>query len=95
VNKLIYKPITRVLTEGIGHEDTGEAAHQIIEAMRQRRAEVILTPLAQLVARCAPVFPALGRTAARQFNQLPQPSGDRAASLMRSTGNREGTNYDS
>ena len=94
--------------------DAGAAAHQIIEAMRQRRAEVILTPLAQLAARGAPVFPqltaallhftgqllpaatgqrgsaepgqalrpalnqqvfdrltALGRTAARQLNQLP------------------------
>jgi short-subunit dehydrogenase len=108
--------------------DAGAAAHQIIEAMRERRAEVILTPLGQLVARCAPVIPgltsallhatqqllpaatsqrgsaepghalrpalnrqvfgrltALGRTAARQFNQVPlnqvpQPSGDRAAS---------------
>jgi hypothetical protein len=110
--------------------DAGAAAHQIIEAMRERRAEVILTPLGQLVARAAPVIPgltsallhftqqlmpaatgqrgstepghalrpalnqqvfnrltALGRTAARQFNQvpvsqlpvsqLPQPSGDR------------------
>ncbi len=91
--------------------------------MRQRRAEVILTPLAQLAARGAGVVPeftsavlhlarqllpaatgqpgpavpgsalspalnqqvfnrltALGRTAARQFNQLPQPSGNRGGS---------------
>jgi short-subunit dehydrogenase len=103
--------------------DAGTAAHQIIEAMRQRRAEVILTPLGQVVARGAGIFPeltsallhltrqllpaatgqpgravpgralrpalnqqvfdrltALGRTAARQFNQLPAPSGSRDGS---------------
>jgi hypothetical protein len=91
--------------------------------MRQRRPEVILTPLAQVVARGAGILPeltsallhltrqvlpaatgqpgqpvpgralrpalnqqvfsrltALGRTAARQFNQLPQPSASRGGS---------------
>jgi short-subunit dehydrogenase len=103
--------------------DAGSAAHQIVEAMRQRRAEVILTPLGQVAARGAGILPeftsallhlakqllpaatgqpgrpvpgralrpalnqqvfnrltALGRTAARQFNQLPQPSGSRSGS---------------
>ncbi|MCW2910564.1 MAG: short-chain dehydrogenase/reductase [Actinomycetia bacterium] len=103
--------------------DAGAAAHQIVEAMRQRRAELILTPLGQVAARGAGIFPeftsallhltkqvlpastgqpgravpgsalrpalnqqvfdrltALGRTAARQFNQLPQPSGSRGGS---------------
>jgi NAD(P)-dependent dehydrogenase (short-subunit alcohol dehydrogenase family) len=95
--------------------DAGAAAIQIVEGLRQRRAEVILTPLGQVAARGAAIFPeftsallhltkqflpaatgqpgravpgsalrpalnqqvfnrltALGRTAARQFNQLPQ-----------------------
>jgi short-subunit dehydrogenase len=103
--------------------DAASAAHQIVEGMRQRRAEVILTPLAQVVARGAGILPeltsallhltkqvlpaatgqpgqpvpgralrpalnqqvfsrltALGRTAARQFNQLPQPSASRGGS---------------
>ncbi len=103
--------------------DAAAAAHQIVEAMRQRRADVILTPLGQVAARGAGIFPeftsallhltkqvlpaatgqpgravpgsalrpalnqqvfdrltALGRTAARQFNQLPQPSGGRGDS---------------
>jgi hypothetical protein len=103
--------------------DAESAAHQIVEGMRQRRAEVILTPLAQVAARGAGIFPeftsallhltkqllpaatgqpgravpgrslrpalnrqvfnrltALGRTAARQFNQVPQPSGSRGGS---------------
>jgi len=103
--------------------DAGTAARQIVEAMRQRRAELILTPLGQLAARGAGIFPeftsallhltrqmlpaatghggpavpgsalrpalnqqvfnrltALGQTAARQFNQLPQPSGSRGRS---------------
>ena len=103
--------------------DAGAAAHQIVEAMRQRRAELILTPLGQLAARGAGIVPeftsallhltrqilpaatgqpgaavpgselrpalnqqvfnrltALGRTAARQLNQLPQPSGRRSGS---------------
>ena len=99
--------------------DAATAATQIVEAMRQRRAEVILTPLGQIAARGAAVFPgftsallhltkqilpaadqpgravpgsalrpalnqqvfnrltALGRTAARQFNQRPQPAASR------------------
>jgi short-subunit dehydrogenase len=103
--------------------DAAAAARQIVEAMRQRRAEVILTLLGQVAARGAGMFPeftsallhltkqvlpaatgqpgravpgsalrpalnqqvfdrltALGRTAARQFNQLPQPSGSRGDS---------------
>ena len=103
--------------------DAGTAAHQIIEGMRQRRAELILTPLGQLAARGAGIFPgvtsallhltrqvlpaatgqrgpavpgralrparsqqvfnrltALGRSAARQLNQLPAPSGSRSGS---------------
>jgi short-subunit dehydrogenase len=103
--------------------DAGTAARQIVDAMRQRRAELILTPLGQLAARGAGIFPeltsallyltkqvlpaatgqhgpavpgsalrpalnqqvfnrltALGRTAARQLNQLPQASGSRGGS---------------
>ena len=37
--------------------DAGAAAHQIVEAMRQRRAELILTPLGQLAARGAGIVP--------------------------------------
>jgi len=103
--------------------DAGTAAHQIIEGMRERRTELVLTPLGQLAARGAGVFPAitsallhvarqalpaatgqqgsavpgralrpalnqqvfnrltaLGRSAARQLNQLPAPSGSNSGS---------------
>jgi len=39
--------------------DAASAAHQIIEAVRRRRAEIILTPLGQLAARGAAIFPGL------------------------------------
>ena len=66
--------------------EAGAAAHQIIEAMRQRRAEVILTPLGQLVARCAPVIPGLTSAVlhATQRCCLPPPaSGARRNPAMR------------
>ena len=39
--------------------DAERAARQIIAAVRQRRAEVILTPAAQLVSRVAGIVPGL------------------------------------
>jgi hypothetical protein len=39
--------------------DAERAAHQIVEGVRERRAEIILTPAAQVVARAAGIAPGL------------------------------------
>jgi len=46
------------------------AGHQIVEAMRRRRSEIILTPLGQLAARGAGVFPELTSTLLHVMHQL-------------------------
>lgn len=62
--------------------DAGAAAHQIIEAVRQRRAEVILTPLGQLAARGAPVFPEFTAALLHLTRQLlPAPTGQRGSAV--------------
>jgi short-subunit dehydrogenase len=58
--------------------DAERAARQIVEGVRQRRAEIILTPAAQVVARTAALAPGLTREVLHLFQNLVLPSpGDR------------------
>jgi short-subunit dehydrogenase len=59
--------------------DAERAAHQIVEGVRERRAEIILTPAAQVVARVAGIAPGLtsGLLHLTQRLALPAPQ-DRA-----------------
>jgi short-subunit dehydrogenase len=58
--------------------DGEAAARQIVSAIRFRRSELILTPLAQLAARLAPVAPELTSAVLRQVARLlPAPDGRR------------------
>jgi len=54
--------------------DAERAAHQIIEAMRRRRAEIILTPAAQVVARVAQIAPSLTSEVLHLVQRLALPS---------------------
>jgi short-subunit dehydrogenase len=58
--------------------DAERAAAQIIAAVRERRAEVILTPAGQVAARAAGVWPGLTAAVLHLAAQvaLPQPDGD-------------------
>jgi hypothetical protein len=57
--------------------DAERAARQIIGAVRQRRAEVILTPAAQLISRIAGLAPGLTSDALHLVQRLalPAPAG--------------------
>ncbi len=58
--------------------DAERAARQIIAAVRQRRAEIILTPAGQLVSRAAGIVPGLTSEILHLVQQLalPAPSGE-------------------
>jgi short-subunit dehydrogenase len=58
--------------------DAERAGQQIVEAVRRRRAELILTPLAQVAARGAGIMPELTTTILQQVgNLLPAATGRR------------------
>ena len=61
--------------------DAERAARQIIAAVRQRRAEIILTPAGQLVSRAAGIVPGLTSEILHLVQRLalPAPSGDSGA----------------
>ena len=61
--------------------DAERAARQIIEAVRARRAEIILTPAGQLVSRVAGLAPGLTSEVLHLVQQLtlPAPAGQRAS----------------
>jgi short-subunit dehydrogenase len=63
--------------------DAERAARQIIAAVRQRRAEIILTPAGQLVSRAAGIVPGLTSEILHQVQQLalPAPSGEPGAAV--------------
>jgi hypothetical protein len=54
--------------------DAERAARQIIDAMRKRRAEIILTPAAQIVARGSAIVPGLTSGILHLVQQLALPS---------------------
>jgi hypothetical protein len=54
--------------------DAERAAHRIIEAVRARRPELILTPMAQVVARASGVFPGLTAAVLHLTDRLLLPS---------------------
>jgi len=59
--------------------DAERAARQIVEAVRERRPEVILTPLGQIVARAAGLAPGLTAGVLHAVRELvlPPPAGER------------------
>jgi hypothetical protein len=61
--------------------DAERAARQIIAAVRQRRAEIILTPAGQLVSRAAGIVPGLTSEILHLVQRLalPAPSGEPGA----------------
>jgi short-subunit dehydrogenase len=61
--------------------DAERAAHQIVEAVRTRRAEIILTPLGQVAARAAGLVPGLTSGILHLVQQaaLPAPGGQAAS----------------
>jgi short-subunit dehydrogenase len=63
--------------------DAERAARQIIAAVRQRRAEIILTPAGQLVSRAAGIVPGLTSEILHLVQQLalPAPSGEPGAAV--------------
>jgi short-subunit dehydrogenase len=63
--------------------DAERAARQIVEAIRQRRAEVILTPLGQVAARAAGIAPGLTAEVLHLIARLglPDPAGGRTGSV--------------
>ena len=63
--------------------DAERAARQIIAAVRQRRAEIILTPAGQLVSRAAGIMPGLTSEILHlaQRLALPAPSGEPGAAV--------------
>jgi short-subunit dehydrogenase len=63
--------------------DAERAARQIIAAVRQRRAEIILTPAGQLVSRVAGIVPGLTTEILHQVQRLalPAPSGEPGATV--------------
>jgi hypothetical protein len=54
--------------------DAERAAHWVVEAMRARRAEVILTPAAQIAARAAGIIPEFTSVALHLFQHLLLPA---------------------
>jgi short-subunit dehydrogenase len=56
--------------------DAERAAHQIIEAVRARRPEIILTPAAQVVARTSAIIPELTSRVLHLVGRLALPSPD-------------------
>jgi hypothetical protein len=56
--------------------DAERAARQIIDAMRARRAEIILTPAGQLAARGAGIFPELTTSVLHLAQRLLLPAPD-------------------
>jgi short-subunit dehydrogenase len=63
--------------------DAERAARQIIAAVRQRRAEIILTPAGQLVSRAAGIVPGLTTEILHLLQRLalPAPSGEPGAAV--------------
>jgi short-subunit dehydrogenase len=63
--------------------DAERAARQVIAAVRQRRAEIILTPAGQLVSRAAGIVPGLTSEILHLVQQLalPAPSGEPGAAV--------------
>jgi short-subunit dehydrogenase len=71
--------------------DAERAARQIIVAVRQRRAEVILTPAGQLVSRAAGIVPGLTSEILHLVQRLalPDPPGEPAAAVAGETQGHE------
>jgi hypothetical protein len=63
--------------------DAERAARQIIAAVRQRRAEIILTPAGQLVSRAAGIVPGMTSEILHLVQRLalPAPSGEPGAAV--------------
>jgi short-subunit dehydrogenase len=63
--------------------DAERAARQIIAAVRQRRAEIILTPAGQLVSRAAGIVPGMTSEILHRVQRLalPAPSGEPGAAV--------------
>ena len=54
--------------------DTERAGRQVVEAVRARRAEVILTPAGQIVSRVAGLFPGMTSQILHQVQRLALPA---------------------
>jgi hypothetical protein len=63
--------------------DATRAARRIVSAMRSRQSEVILTPVAQLAARGAAVFPGLTARVLHAFSAMLPNDADKSEELAR------------